>query len=88
MWDHRQSITRILQYILLLNVQLAAEQLYGHDILLDEHTVLFTEGTKEDIEGISGTPWSQRFPFIHIEESDSCEIFGCCCYFFMCIQWR
>lgn len=53
-----------------------AEQLYGHDILFDEHTVLFTEGTKDDIEGVSGTSWSQRFPFIHIDSSDSCEIFG------------
>ncbi len=56
--------------------QLGAEQLYGHDILLDEHTVLFTEGSMAEIEEDGGRRWMQRFPLIHIEESDTCDILG------------
>lgn len=58
------------------NQQLGAEQLYGHDILLDEHTVLFTEGSKTEIEEDGGRRWAQRFPLIHIEDSDTCELLG------------
>ncbi len=63
-------------WFLAISQHLGAEQLYGHDILLDEHTVLFTEGSKAEIEEEGGRRWAQRFPFIHIEDSDTCELLG------------
>jgi hypothetical protein len=69
-------ISCLVVWIISTNQQLGAEQLYGHDILLDEHTVLFTEGSKAEIEEDGGRRWGQRFPLIHIEDSDTCEILG------------
>ncbi len=69
-------ISCLVVWIISTNQQLDAEQLYGHDILLDEHTVLFTEGSKAEIEEDGGRRWVQRFPLIHIEDSDTCEILG------------
>jgi hypothetical protein len=63
-------------WVLSTSQQLGAEQLYGHDILLDEHTVLFTEGSKAEIEEDGGRRWAQRFPLNHIEDSDTCELLG------------
>ena len=73
-----KKIVRVSCFVvwILSNQQLGAEQLYGHDILLDEHTVLFTEGSKSEIEEDGGRRWAQRFPLIHIEDSDTCELLG------------
>ena len=79
----KKALLILIFCFLLSQNRTASEELFGHDILIDAHTVLFTEGTKQDIEADAGNEWAQRFPFIHIEQSDSCEFFGlvasCCC---------
>ena len=67
----------LIKFILSSAIQFTVlgEEMYGHDIILDAHTVVFTEGLKSEIED-SENVWEQRFPFVHIDHSDYCEVFG------------
>ena len=71
---HVAALRVVLLYLYLAVV--GTEKLFGYDMLLDGHTVILTEGTSSEIEEDEGRAWPQKFPLIHFENSDSCELFG------------